>query len=104
MSCDREHCSESDQQCYAEPDSRSRWQRLKNKLFPAKYCPVPTCDFQYNDCIVGCAVTKLDFIDRLRVLFTGVVVVDWKTLTENGVGRTASIATCYIGTSDNTMR
>lgn len=84
--------------CFA-PDPRTRLQKLRDKLFPAKHCFAPKAPSEFEDCIHGHAITKLSWADRLRVLFTGVVVTSWRTVTENKVGRTVNAATCHIGTA-----
>ena len=88
-------------QCHSAPDSRTRWQKIKHRMFPAKHCFAPEAPAEYKDCIHGSAVTKLSWLDRLRVVVTGVVVTRWRTVTENEVGNTVNAAECYVGTSDD---
>lgn len=85
----------------AMPDRRTRLQKLKSKLFPAKRCMVPDAPSSFKDVIHGYAVSKLDWKDRLRVLFTGIVVTQWKTVTQNEVGISITNAECHIGTSSD---
>ena len=85
--------------CYSAPDPRTRLQKFRDKLFPSKHCFAPEAPGEYQDCIHGQAITRLSFVDRLRVLFTGVVVTQWRTVTEHKVGKAVSAATCHIGTA-----
>lgn len=83
---------------YEAPDPRTRWQKLRDRLFPSLHCFAPDAPSEFKDCIHGRAVTKLSWSDRLRALLTGVVVTEWRTVTENQVGRTINAAVCWIGT------
>lgn len=85
--------------CYYAPDPRTRLQKLRDKLFPAKHCFAPEVPGEFEDCIHGQATTRLSFVDRLRVLVTGVVITQWRTVTEHKVGRAVSAAECWIGTA-----
>jgi hypothetical protein len=85
--------------CYFAPDPRTRFQKIRDRLFPEKYCSAPDAPSEFKDCILGQAVTKLSWADRLRVLITGVVVTNWRTVTENEVGRTVTNAVCFVSTS-----
>ena len=85
----------------AMPDRRTRLQKLKSRLFPAKHCMIPDAPSSYLGVIHGYAVSKLDWKDRLRVLFTGIVVTQWKTVTQNEVGISITNAECHIGTSSD---
>lgn len=83
------------------PDTRSFWQKMKRRCFPSKRVELPKAPSHFKDCIHGEAVTKFSFVDRLRILCTGVVVTHWMTVTENEVGMTIGAAECYPGTSDD---
>lgn len=94
--------SQQDFACHFESaDPRTRWQKIKNRLFPAKHCFAPDAPSEFKDCIHGHAVTRFTWADRFRVLLTGIVVTRWRTVTENEVGHTISAAECYAGTSDD---
>lgn len=76
-------------------DSQWGWrERLWAKLLPTNYCSLPEAPATYQDCVVCRTVVGLSFVDRVRVLLTGYLIVDTKTVTENIVGdtRTSSIA------------
>ena len=88
-------------QCRSAPDPRSRWKKIKHWLFPSEHCFAPEAQGEYKDCIHGTAVSKLSWKDRVRVVLTGVVVTQWRTLTQNEAGSTSCNATCHIGTSDD---
>lgn len=90
--------------CCSAPDPRTRFQKLRDKLFPSQHCFAPEAPTEFKDCIHGHAVTKLSWADRLRVLLTGVVVTSWRTVTENEVGRTVNATTCHIGTSKDLVQ
>lgn len=74
-------------------------QRLRMRLFPSKHCFAPESPGEWKDCVTVHSTTKLDWIDRLRALITGVICVTCRTVTENEVGNTKSASTCHIGTS-----
>lgn len=58
------------------------------KLFPGKYCPLPEAPASYRDCLVIRTTVVMGLLDRLRVLFSGCLIVETKTVTENIVGAT----------------
>lgn len=69
-------------------------ERLRFKLFPSRYCSVPEAPATYADCVVVKTIATLGVLDRLRVLISGRLVVETKTVTEHIVGAciTASVA------------
>ncbi len=73
--------------------------RLRARLFPIQHCFAPIVLAEWKDCVTVRSVTKLDFLDRLRVLVTGIVVTESRTVTEHEVGNTVTAAICYIGTN-----
>jgi len=91
--------SGGDYECYSAPDTRSRWQKLVNRMFPAVYCAVPDAPSEFADCIHGRAVARFCLLDRIRVLLTGVIVAEFRIVTENSVGDTVTNAEVYVGTS-----
>ena len=86
---------------YSSPDPRTRFQKLRGRFFPAKHCFAPNAPKEFKDRIHGHAVTKLSWGDRIRVMLTGVVVTQWRTVTENEVGRTVNASKCWVGTSQD---
>ena len=75
------------------------WERIRWKLFPAKHCFAPEAPADFKDCLTVHTLTKLTFLDRVRVLVTGVIVNTTRTATENEIGRCITASTCHIGTS-----
>lgn len=80
-------------------DTPTIWDRIRWRLFPSKHCRRPESDFESRDCVRSTSVTKLGFIDRIRCLITGIVIVTIRVDTEFEVGKTATNSTCHIGTS-----
>jgi len=85
--------------CHAASEQPWTWrQRLRARLFPCQHCFAPPAPAEYEDCVTVRSVTSLDWIDRLRVLVTGVVVTESRTVTEHEVGNTVTASVCFIGT------
>jgi hypothetical protein len=87
---------ERELEAFEAPDTRTRWEKLTNRLFPHKHCFAPEAPSDFKDCIHGEAVTKFSWADRLRILVTGTVVMNWCTVTENKVGRNVTNVTVYV--------
>lgn len=83
------------------PDNRTWWQKWIDRLFPMEHCPcpIPKASGYWKDCVTVRTVTKLNFVDWLRVIITDVVCVDIRIATENEVGSTCTETVCFIGTS-----
>lgn len=90
--------------CYSAPDPRSWFQKLRDRAFPAKHCLAPDAPSGFKDCIHGHAVTRFSWLDRMRVLLSGVVVTSWVTVTENEIGQSVTSAECYVGTPKDAAR
>lgn len=75
------------------------WERVRCRLFPAKHCFAPEAPTEFKDCLTAHTITKLDFVDRIRAMVTGVIVVTTRTVTENEIGRSVTNSTCHIGTA-----
>jgi hypothetical protein len=71
------------------------WQRVFLKLYPSRYCDLPTAPKEYRDVLVFNSVTRFGFLDRLRILVTGRVQTRAKIVTQNTIGYTVSDAVCY---------
>ena len=69
-------------------------ERLRFKLFPGRYCDLPEAPATHQDCLTIRTVVVLGWLDRLRLLFSGRLTVETKTVTENMVGqhKTSSVA------------
>ena len=69
--------------------------RLRWKLFPANHVDLPIAPVKYKDCF-NCRVTaELSFLDRVRILFSGRLVVETKTVTENEIGGHLTSSTIF---------
>ena len=69
-------------------------ERLRFRLFPSRHCELPEAPAHYADCVVVTTTAVLSWADRLRVLISGRLTVQTRTVTENVVGdcRTSSVA------------
>lgn len=77
-------------------DSQWTWrERLRFKLFPVSYCELPAAPATYQDCVVCRTFVAFSFLDRLRVLLTGRVIVETKTVTEHIVGASLTASVAY---------
>lgn len=67
--------------------------KLRCKLFPPQHCDLPEAPALFQDVLVCRVTSELSMLDRLRVLITGRIRVESRTVTENMMGshRTKSI-------------
>lgn len=67
-------------------------ERLQSHLFPERAIPNPK--MEHKDVFVCITRTKFSWADRFRILLTGKVTVETRTVTENELGKhlTNSIA------------
>lgn len=67
---------------------------LRSRLFPYQHCELPEAPANWPDVVHVTTIASLSFVDRLRVLASGQLRVDTRTVTENVVGdsRTSSVA------------
>lgn len=72
-------------------------QRLLNKLFPYTPCFVPEAPSDFKDCVITKTRSSLGALDRIRVLVTGKIEVECKTVTQHIVGQTFSESVCRCG-------
>lgn len=70
-------------------------ERLKWKLFPSRHCELPSAPATYQDCVVVRTVAMLSFADRVRVLLSGRLTIETKTVTENIVGAAVTSSVAY---------
>ena len=84
---------------YSCPTKLSLFCRMKLRLFPKQICFAPDVEFSKGDCHTAHTLVYLGFVDRLRVLLTGIVVVETKTVTENLIGKYKTSSVSYVGTS-----
>lgn len=85
-----------------EPDNRSRFRRLVDRLFPKRICPLPGSPDRHRsfggDVVMVECVSRLSIADRLRVLIGGYVVTVTRIKTEWPVGETETTAVFYAKT------
>ena len=89
----------ANENCYSTPEDLPLRTRIGHRLFPAKYVSVPEPDDKvkgHGDVIVTTVMHEVSFIDRLKLLVTGVIAVEVKTATENRVGYTKTNAEGYV--------
>jgi hypothetical protein len=72
-------------------------QRLRLWLLPVRYCPLPAAPASYQDCVVVTTYVALSVADRLRVLLTGQLTVQTRTVTEHVVGESVTASVVYAG-------
>jgi hypothetical protein len=70
-------------------------ERLRFKLFPSSPCPLPEAPAAWQGCIVVTTIVSLSLVDRLRVLGSGMLKVETRTVTENIAGGTATESIAY---------
>lgn len=70
-------------------------EKLQFKLFPSRHCSLPDAPASHLDCIVVRTVVTLSLLDRLRVLWSGRLTVETKTVTEHIVGATTTASVAY---------
>ena len=77
-------------------DTPSTWrERVWFRLFPSRYCELPDAPASYQDCVVTTVMVSLPWRDRLRVLVSGHLTVNTKTVTEHTVGGTVTASVAY---------
>lgn len=80
--------------------SMSTWtwrDRLRWRLFPSRYATVPEPKhFTPGDCMVNRTAVYLDWRDRFRVLWSGRLIVQTNTSTENAVGATETTSAAWV--------
>lgn len=70
-------------------------ERLRFRLFPNRHCDLPEAPATYQDCLVVTTVVRLSAIDRVRVLASGKLTVQTRTVTENIVGNAITSSVAY---------
>lgn len=85
--------SDSASNCLACPRPLTWRDRFRERFFPAAYCELPEAPATHRDVLVVRVFTHLSWLDRLRVLLTGRIRVESKTVTEHVIGdhRTCSV-------------
>lgn len=67
---------------------------MRQRLFPARLPEIVEMPLGFQDYMVTKITVSLSFLDRLRLLVSGTLLVDCRISTENRIGdtRTASMA------------
>lgn len=74
----------SDLLCLSRPWT---WKdKLRCRLFPPQHCDLPEAPATHKDVLVCRVTSELSMLDRLRVLITGRIRVESRTVTENVIG------------------
>ncbi len=77
-------------------DSQWSWKdRVKSKLFPARYCELQSAPAEFKDCIVLKIGIGFSFLDRLRVLVSGKMKIETKIVCEHAVGGNIASSVAY---------
>lgn len=71
-------------------------ERLRYKLFPSRFVPLPEAPAHFKDVLECQTCSVLDWLDRLRVLVTGKIVVKTRTVTEHTIGQSVTSSVCYV--------
>jgi len=69
--------------------------RLRWKLFPVRHLDLPYAPPTHRDVLVCRVTCCLSLADRLRVLISGRLLVETKTVTENIIGRSLTDSLAY---------
>jgi hypothetical protein len=70
-------------------------QSLMNRMFPHRHCELPEAPFDSRDVLFCNVVTRLSWLDRVRVLISGTLVVKSVIVTENEVGDSKAASVCF---------
>lgn len=70
--------------------------KLRFKLFPVRNCELPPAPHSHLDVLTVNTVVKLPFVDRIRLLVSGEMRVDTKTVTQNEIGEHVTGSSCYV--------
>lgn len=75
---------------------RTAWERFKQYVLPERHAVIPMTDFVASDHMIQSSVVDVDFTDRLRLLFTGRLMLKTITLCENKPGKLESSGVFYV--------
>ena len=68
---------------------------LRQFLFPYRRCPDPSSAL-CGDTLICRVRCRLSFMDRLRLLISGHLMVESRTATEWQMGQTKTASACYV--------
>lgn len=60
--------------------------KIRWKLYPANHCDLPEAPPKYKDVLVCHLTCHLSMVDRLRILVSGKLAAEIRTVTENEIG------------------
>lgn len=69
---------------------------LRWKLFPSRHCDLPEAPATYKDVLMCRTWVTLGWIDRLRMVLTGHLLVETRSVTEHKVGNSITRSACYV--------
>ncbi len=81
--------------CYSVEYIPTFLERIGRKLFPAALREEPKELKVQRDAVISNVTVALGFSDRMRVLFSGRLFVNIRTVTENEVGNHSTAAVAY---------
>jgi hypothetical protein len=80
---------------YSAMNPLTRRQKFIYRWFPSQHCFAPEAPVHYKDALHIEVDCRFSFIDRLRILVCGRVVVKTVTVTENTVGNSVTSSLAY---------
>lgn len=70
--------------------------RLRWKFFPGDHCDLPNgAPVTHKDVLTIRTIVELSFVDRLRILCSGRLMCETKTVTENLIGASITSSVAY---------
>lgn len=81
---------------YAEPTPKTLLQRATDRLFPTKWLQVSDVEGFAPGNMRTDIRNVLDWRDRLRVLVSGTLMCEIRTVTNVHIERAQSVAVCYV--------
>lgn len=80
---------------YSAMSPLTRRKKFIREWFPAQHCFAPEAPVNYKDAVHIEVDCRFSFVDRLRILICGRVVVKTVTITENTVGNSVTSSVAY---------
>lgn len=71
--------------CYASRPVTLK-DRIRWRLYPANHCDLPEAPPKYKDVLVCHLTCHISMVDRLRILVSGKLAAEIRTVTENEIG------------------
>lgn len=71
--------------CYASRPVTLK-DRIRWRLYPANHCELPEAPPKWKDVLVCHLTCHLSMVDRLRILVSGKLAAEIRTVTENEIG------------------